>query len=109
MLPCRHTGLGEHCPFREERQVMSSAFDDARPEIEYPCRWEYKTIGSSQELMQAAIVEVLADLDYTVDFSNVSRTGKYCSLVVVVTVDSEEHRNSIFAALRTHRHIRMVL
>ena len=88
---------------------MSSAFDDARPEIDYPCRWEYKTIGSSRELMQAAIVEVLEDLDYTVDFSNVSRTGKYCSLVLVVTVDSEEHRNSIFAALRGHRHIRMVL
>jgi putative lipoic acid-binding regulatory protein len=88
---------------------MSSAFDDARPEIVYPCRWEYKTIGPDRELMEAAVTKIVADLDYTLDFSNHSRTGKYCSLVLVVTVDSEEHRNSIFQALRSHRHIRMVL
>ena len=88
---------------------MSSAFDDGRLEIVYPCRWEYKTIGSDRELMEAAIVEIVENLDYTLDFSNHSRTGKYCSLVLVVTVDSEEHRNSIFQALRAHRHIRMVL
>jgi putative lipoic acid-binding regulatory protein len=89
--------------------AMSFEFEEGRPEIVYPCRWEYKTIGTSRELMEAAIIEIVEDLDYTLGFSNVSRHGKYCSMVLVVQVQSEEHRNSIFESLRTHRDIRMVL
>jgi putative lipoic acid-binding regulatory protein len=103
--PCR---VQDNAPPQENRW-MSFAFDDERPEIAYPCRWEYKAIGSDREMMETAILEIVEDLDYTLDFSNASRTGKYCSLLLVVTVDSEEHRNSIFQALRAHPDIRMVL
>lgn len=89
---------------------MSFTLDNrGQPEIAYPCRWEYKAIGSDRESMEAAIVEIMEDLDYALHFSNHSRTGKYCSLLLVVTVDSETHRNSIFQALQTHPDIRMVL
>ena len=88
---------------------MNLDFDEERPEIVYPCRWEYKAIGSSREHMEAAIVAIVQDLDYTLDFSHTSSTGKYCSFLLAVMVESEEHRNAIFEALRTHRDIRMVL
>ena len=91
-----------------------SDFDEQRPEIVYPCRWEYKVIGSSRECMEAAIVAIVQDLnytrlDYTLDFSHASSTGKYCSFLLVVTVEDEEHRNAIFEALEKHNDVRMVL
>ncbi|MGO9114611.1 MAG: DUF493 family protein [Thermoguttaceae bacterium] len=42
-------------------------------------------------------------------YSRTSGAGRYCSLLLVVTVENEDHRNAIFRALQEHRHIRMVL
>lgn len=91
--------------------VMSPGFDklEGKPLIVYPCRWEYKVIGLSEDSMRAAIAEIVAGLEHTLTFSNASREGKYCSLLLAVTVASEEHRNEIFAALQNHPDIRMVL
>lgn len=82
-----------------------------RPEIEYPCRWEYKAIGRNEELMRAAVTEIMAaeDLPYTLDFSNASRTGRFCSLLLAVVVQDEVHRNRVFSALVENEHIVMVL
>jgi putative lipoic acid-binding regulatory protein len=80
-----------------------------RPLIEYPCRWEYKTIGMDEALMRAAVAEVMADLEHELSFSRASGGGKYSSLLIVVDVENEDHRNSIFNALQQHRDIRMVL
>jgi hypothetical protein len=86
------------------------AFGDCRkPDIEYPCQWEYKVISNDQYLARRAIDEVLDDTDAEVDFGNMSRTGKYCSLAVVVTVEDEESRVAIFHQLRNHEDIIMVL
>lgn len=87
-----------------EREIIGG-----RPVIEYPCRWEYKAIGWDEVLMRAAIAEIMADREHELSFSRSSSAGTYCSLLLSVTVDSEEHRNAIFGALRQHRHIRMVL
>ena len=46
-----------------------------------------------------AIAEIMADCPHDVSFSHSSRTGRYCSLLLVVTVESEEQRLAIFAAL----------
>ena len=90
---------------------MEPRFDnlDGKPEILYPCRWQYKMIGPSEELMRAAIVEIVADLDHSLSLSRSSRGGKYCSMLLAITVASEAQRNEIFAALRNHRSITMVL
>ena len=81
----------------------------ARPLVEYPCRWEYKAIGMDEALMRAAIAEVMADLEHELSFSRTSGGGRYCSLLLVVDVESEDHRNAIFTALQGHRDIRLVL
>jgi uncharacterized protein len=80
-----------------------------RPLIEYPCRWEYKAIGLDEALMRAAIAEIMADLEHELSFSRNSSGGRYCSMLLVVNVESEDHRNSIVIALQEHRDIRMVL
>ncbi len=80
-----------------------------RPIIEYPCPWEYTAIGCDEGLMREAIAEIMADCPHDVSFSHSSRTGRYCSLLLAVTVESEDQRIAIFAALKGHRHIRMVL
>ena len=56
------------------------------PEIEYPCRWEYKTIGRSEVLMRQAVGRIMAaeELEFSLELSNTSRTGKYCSLAIVL-------------------------
>ena len=92
-------------------ELSPASPDDQPPEIEYPCRWEYKTIGRSEELMREAVGQIMVAerLEYALDRSNTSRTGKYCSLVLAVVVETEEHRNRIFAALAGHEHIVMVL
>ena len=88
-------------PFRE--------FENEKPAIEYPCAWQYKVIGLDQFLMRTAIGEILAGLEYTLEVSNTSRTGKYCSLLLTLVVADEEHRNAVFAALAGHCDIRVVL
>jgi putative lipoic acid-binding regulatory protein len=84
---------------------------ERRPEIDYPCRWEYKTIGRNEGHMREAVGQIMAaeELDYSLAPSNSSRTGKYCSLILAVIVEDEHHRNRIFAALTAHEHIVMVL
>ena len=49
--------------------------------------------------MREAIVEIMADREHDVSFSRTSRTGRYCSLLLVVMVESEDHRNAIFTGL----------
>jgi putative lipoic acid-binding regulatory protein len=88
---------------------MEPNFIEGRPIIEYPCSWEYKAIGSDEGCMREAIAEIMADREHELSFSRTSRTGRYCSLLLVVTVESEDQRNTIFRALQEHRHIRMVL
>ena len=84
-------------------------FAEGRPAIDYPCSWEYQAIGWDENSMREAIAEIMAHREHELRFSRSSRGGRYCSLLLVVTVESEDHRDAIFRALQGHRHIRMVL
>lgn len=83
--------------------------DSQKPEIEYPCAWEYKIIGLDTRQMKDAVAQVLADTAYTLDPSHISSGGKYVSLTVEVTVTDEAFRYRVFESLRNHSAIRMVL
>ncbi len=80
-----------------------------RPEIEYPCPWNFKVIGREEDHMRQAIAEIVGDYAYALTFSNQSRHGKYCSLNLDMVVLDEPHRLTIFEALRHHRSIQIVL
>ncbi len=80
-----------------------------KPEIDYPCRWLYKIISIHATDMAAVVEEIVAESDYSLSHSNTSRTGKYVSYDLEVTVQTEEARNFFFAALKQHPSIKMVL
>ena len=70
-----------------------------KPEIQYPCEWSYKVIGSDRERITDTISVVLKGFAYHCVESRKSRTGKYMSFHVSLRVQSEEERNKIFLLL----------
>ena len=82
---------------------------NSRPELQYPCAWEYKVVGADQFAIRQAVADIMGELEYEVSLSHFSRTGKYCSLLVALTVIDEQQRTSLFAALKAHDDILMVL
>ena len=88
---------------------MSYDFSNEKLQLTYPCLWIYKVIGAGEEILRLAIADILPDQDYTVTFSNQSRTGKYCCLNLQITVDSDEDRTQLYDALRRHPLIRIIL
>jgi len=78
-------------------------------QIEYPCQWLFKVIGSDPEKLQRTLMEIVHDDSCDISFSISSRTGKYHCLNLEVTVRSEEERNAIFMALKAHPQVKIVL
>jgi uncharacterized protein len=77
--------------------------------LEYPCLWIYKVIGVDHEAMKSAIAEIIRDRPCRISLSRQSKTAKYISLNVELTVESESHRMDLHEALKTHRAIKLVL
>jgi uncharacterized protein len=82
--------------------------NDSRPDIEYPCSWEYKVIGSNIDNILSAIEDAASGLTYTVKPSNISRNSKYFSIDVKVEVPNEAIRDVIYSALVKHEDIKIV-
>ena len=80
-----------------------------RPNIKYPCNWDYKVIGTNVDEMIKAIEDVVDGMEFKISSSNVSSKGKYFSLNLKVFVTSEEVRDIIFAKLTENQFVKMVL
>lgn len=78
-------------------------------ELDYPCLWTYKIIGSIQEDLRQAVLDVVGELEHTLTFSNNSKTGRYLSLKLELIVKDEKHRLSIYEGLSRHDAIKIVL
>ena len=85
------------------------ADNDCKPKIDYPGPWGYKVIGRDRELLCKAVAEVMAGCVHTVTPSRSSKGGTYCSLNVETTVESEADRLELYARLRCHPAILMVM
>jgi uncharacterized protein len=83
--------------------------ENKKPQVDYPCKWPYKIIGDSVEEMINAVEEVVADLEYDLTPSNISRKGNYFSLNITVDVPSETMRDLIFQKLSKHPAIKYVI
>ena len=79
-----------------------------RLELAYPCRWSFKIIGEDEFQLRTLVNEVLPDRPFTLTLSNTSREGRYRSLLLVLTVESEEDRRAIGLALQQSEHVRLV-
>jgi putative lipoic acid-binding regulatory protein len=80
-----------------------------KPNIKYPCNWEYKIIGKSKEALEKIAAKLINDRDYDIKLSQKSKSGKYISLEVKIEVLDESDRNKIFSDFSNHPEIKMVL
>lgn len=80
-----------------------------KPDIKYPCNWDYKVIGTDVDEMIKVIEAAVEGMEFNISSSNVSSKGKYFSLNLQVFVSSEAIRDIIFEKLNTSEYIKMVL
>jgi putative lipoic acid-binding regulatory protein len=80
-----------------------------KPNIDYPCDWNYKVIGTNVDEMIKAIEIAVAGMVHEINSSNVSSKGNYFSLNLKVFVTSEAIRDIIFSKLNSNEFIKMVL
>lgn len=80
-----------------------------RPEIKYPCEWEYKVIGKNVDKLIKAIEKASQNLDYEITPSNISRNENYFSLNLKITVQSETVRNLVYQKLNDDANVIIVL
>ncbi|NEW61583.1 DUF493 domain-containing protein [Sulfurovum sp. bin170] len=80
-----------------------------KPNIEYPCQWEYKIIGTNKVELEVSISDIMGDRDYKSRAGNSSSKGKFHSLNASCNVASEDERNAIFKAFQEHVAVKMVI
>jgi hypothetical protein len=80
-----------------------------RPQIDYPCAWEYRVIGADAAALEAAIRGVLAQEEFELRAGNTSPEGRWRTVRVEMHVRSEAHRDEVHRLLREHPDVRMVL
>ena len=78
-------------------------------EIEYPCSWSYKVIGTDSDYLKKTIPEILENFEYQFSESNQSKTGKYTSFTLTAHVKDEEQRDKVFNILKCLPGVKMVL
>ena len=82
---------------------------EGKPEIHYPCTWEYKVIGKDHGLIKEAIVEICAPVPVSITYSHSSSSGKYHSYNAKIEVQDDEARLAIYRALHAHSAIQIVI
>lgn len=91
---------------KEQKMIIDSS---KKPNIEYPCNWNYKVIGTDVDEMIKAIDQVAIGMDYKISSSYISSKGNYFSLNLKVFVTSEVIRDIIFSKLKDNEFVKMVL
>lgn len=80
-----------------------------RPKIDYPCRWQYTIIGENRSDICQAVHHHVKEEPLQLTDSNVSRSGRYISMNLEVTVHSEEERRELYTLLAAYPTIKVVL
>ncbi len=88
---------------------MHPSFCHRKPDISYPCPWEYKVIGKDQQVLTEIIVDACAPAVPDIKLSNISSSGRYYSLNATLTVEDEEMRLAIFDRIQKHPAVKMVI
>ena len=80
-----------------------------KPEIQYPCRWQYRLIGEERTAIIAAVSAVTDITVCVISEGNVSSGGRYLSLSVEMTVNDEAERLRLYQRFAADPAIRVVL
>ncbi|MDJ0623005.1 MAG: DUF493 domain-containing protein [Desulfocapsaceae bacterium] len=82
---------------------------EGKPEIHYPCIWQYKVIGREQQRIERAIEEICSPVPVKITYSHSSSSGKYHSYNAEIEVQDDEGRLALYRALHDHPDIQVVL
>ncbi len=80
-----------------------------RPEISYPCTWEYRVIGTDRQRLRQIILSACEPAVPAIRDGNRSSHGRYCSVNASVEVTSEDMRLAIFARISNNPEIKLVI
>ena len=80
-----------------------------KPEIDYPCLWQFRLIGEERTAMIEAITTLVGLTEDLIEDANVSSTGRYLSLKIELLLHGDEERLATYRLLAGHPAIRMVL
>lgn len=78
-------------------------------ELDYPCDWTYKVIGTSDKEVRDAISEIMFEREHHLDISNRSSKGKFVSFNLKTLVHTEDDRLNLFKLLTEHSNVLRVL
>lgn len=83
--------------------------NDCKPNIDYPCLWQYRLIGEDRSAILEAI-QITVDMNRCViTEGNTSSGGRYLSLNLEITVGNEAERLRLYQVFSDHPAIRVVL
>lgn len=86
------------------------SFDSScKPQIDYPCEWQFKIIGESATVITELVADHVHEKDYVLRRSNVSSGGRYVSMSLELTVQSEERRLELYRLLAEEPTVKVVL
>ena len=80
-----------------------------KPQIEYPCRWQYTVVGEDERALREILRLACALGEAGISFSQRSSGGRYVSLKADIMVASEEERLKIFHQIQSNPKVRFVL
>lgn len=83
------------------------SFGNKKPVINYPCDWTYKVIGEDEIKIRDAIQNLLGNTGKIAKVSASSK-GKYTSISLVVPLQNEAQRNTIYQKLSADSSVKMV-
>ncbi len=87
----------------------SNFFEQKKPDIDYPCIWEYRVIGRDEQRLRAVIHAACTPSVPSISLANVSSKGTYFSLNASLEVVSEEMRLRIFDYLKNSPDVKIVI
>ena len=80
-----------------------------KPNIDYPCLWQYRLIGEDRSAILAAIHATVDVNRCVIAEGNTSSGGRYLSLNLEITVGNEAERLRLYQVFSDHPAIRVVL
>ncbi|MCL2789069.1 MAG: DUF493 domain-containing protein [Desulfobulbus sp.] len=88
---------------------MNTSNSGCKPEIHYPCRWQFRLIGEERAAMVAAVGTVVDISACEIADGNVSSGGRYLSVTVETTVADEAERLRLYQQFAADPAVRAVL
>ena len=88
---------------------MNRTICGCKPEIHYPCRWQFRLLGEERAAIIAAIGTVMDISACEISDGNVSSGGRYLSVIMETTVTGEAERLSLYQQFAADPAIKVVL